>query len=109
MYYQVTCTTMPNILPCNMYYILTCTCTTIMYYHLTCTTMYHVSFFTTYLGEPSQLKSAKTWEKFPIGDDPPAPYTTWETFETNQPLFVRSVCYLPFLRQKGINSSVQGS
>ena len=32
------------------------------------------------------------------------------TFERkNQSLFVRSMCYLPFLRQKSINSSVSGS
>ena len=24
-------------------------------------------------GEPSKLKSAETWEKFPSGDDPPPP------------------------------------
>ena len=34
-----------------------------------------------YLGEPSKLKSAETWEKFPSSDDPPAPYTTWDFFE----------------------------
>ena len=39
-------------------------------------------FFTKiYLGEPSKLKSAETWEKFPSGDDPPAPYQTWDFFE----------------------------
>ena len=33
------------------------------------------------LGEPSKLKSAETWEKFPSGNDPPAPYQTWDFFE----------------------------
>ena len=32
-------------------------------------------------GEPSKLKSAETWEKFPSGDDPPTPYPTWDFFE----------------------------
>ena len=33
------------------------------------------------LGEPSRLEIAETWEKFPRGDDLPAPYPTWELFE----------------------------
>ena len=33
------------------------------------------------LGEPSKLKSADTLEKFPSGDDPTAPYPTWDFFE----------------------------
>ena len=32
-------------------------------------------------GEPSKLKSTETWEMFPSGDDPPAPYPTWDFFE----------------------------
>ena len=34
-----------------------------------------------YLGEISKLKSAGTWEKFPSGDDLPAPYPTLDFFE----------------------------
>ena len=33
------------------------------------------------LGEPSKIKSAETWEMFPSGDDPPAPYPTWDFFK----------------------------
>ena len=29
-----------------------------------------------------KLKSADTWEKFPSGDDTPAPYPTWDFFLT---------------------------
>ena len=32
-------------------------------------------------GEPSKLKIAENWEKFPSGDDPPTPYPTWDLFE----------------------------
>ena len=32
-------------------------------------------------GELSKLKSAETWEKFPSGDDPHAPYMNWDFFE----------------------------
>ena len=40
-----------------------------------------VVFILKLLPRVSELKSAKTWEKFTSGDDPPALYPTWDFFE----------------------------